>query len=419
MNSENFAAFVGLDWSDRKHDLCLRAAGEKKKEFSILPHKPEAIEEWAQTLRKRFGGQPIAVSLEQSKGAVIAALLKYDFFVLYPVNPSTLAKYREAFTPSRGKDDPKDAEFLMELLETHRDRLRVWKPDDELTRKLQHLVEYRRTLVGERTRISNRMTSYLKQYFPQILDWFPDIRLHMVCDFLLRWPTPESLKGVHCSTLLKFFWSYSSNSKARNEQRIEAIRSIVPLTTDRAIIETTSLMVTALCGQLKVVIDAVNGLEEEIAALCKTHEDFAIFESLPGAGPTLAPRMLAALGTQRDRFTSATAASTYFGIAPVIERSGNSTYIRWRYFCPRFLRQTFHEFAGESIRFSFWAEQFYAGQRAKGKSHHVAIRALAFKWMRIIYRCWQTRMRYDEARYLKALRKSSSPVLTVAAISAA
>ena len=151
--------------ADQKHDLCLVDCSTNKRDKTVLKHTPEAIDEWAISLRTRFSGQKIAVCLEQSRGPLIYALLKYDFLVLYSVNPTTLAKYREAFSPSRAKDDPQDAEYLVELLIQHRDRLKPWLPDDEKTRTLQYLVEHRRRLVNDRTRISNRMAALLKGYF--------------------------------------------------------------------------------------------------------------------------------------------------------------------------------------------------------------------------------------------------------------
>src|SRR4051812_30574050 len=203
----DFAAFVGIDWSDAKHDLCLVPASSAATELSVLEHSPEAIAAWASVLRSRFGGRPVAVCLEQSRGPLLFALLKFDFLVLFPINPSTLAKYREAFSPSRAKDDPTDAAYLAEILINHRDRLLPWLPDDTKTRTLQYLVEHRRRLVGDRTRISNRMTSLLKTYFPHILTWFPDLRTHIVCDFLTRWPSLASLDRVRPATLTAFFRS--------------------------------------------------------------------------------------------------------------------------------------------------------------------------------------------------------------------
>ncbi len=178
----DFAAYLGIDWADQKHDICLVEAATGKKEFSLIKHTPQAIQEWASSLGKRFGGRKVAICVEQSRGPLIFALLKYEFLVLYPVNPSTLARYREAFSPSRAKDDPRDAEYAAELVSHHRDRLKAWNPDDEKTRTLQYLVEHRRRVVSDRTRVSNRMTALLKLYFPQVLEWFDDIRTDLVCD---------------------------------------------------------------------------------------------------------------------------------------------------------------------------------------------------------------------------------------------
>jgi transposase len=411
----DFAAFIGLDWADKKHDCCLVDAATGIKEFSLIKHTPQAIQEWATSLRHRFGDRTLAVAVEQSRGPLIFALLKYDFLVLYPINPSTLARFREAFSPSRAKDDPTDAEYAVELLIHHRDRLKVWLPDDEKTRTLQYLVEHRRRVVCDRTRISNRMTALLKLYFPQVLDWFADIRTGLVCDFLLKWPTLEEVKRARRATLEKFFRQHNSARIGALEQRLKAIKESLPLTADRAVISSSVIMVKTLARQIKLVISSIKEFDEQIGELCSSHDDYPLFASLPGSGSVYSSRLLAAFGTRRERFESAEEVARLSGIAPVIERSGQSSWIRWRYFCPKFLRQSFQEYAGESVKHSFWARAYYEGQREKGKSHQAAVRALAFKWIRIIYRCWQTRTPYNEVKYLEQLRRKGSPLLSYAA----
>ncbi len=141
------AAFVGIDWADAKHDVCLQAAGTAKRECFQLEHTPEAIETWVSTLRSRFRGQPVAVCLELTKGPLVSALRKDDFLVLFPINPLTLARYREAFTPSQAKDDPTDAALQLELLLTHRDKLPPLQPQSPTMRTLAQLVEHRRRVV--------------------------------------------------------------------------------------------------------------------------------------------------------------------------------------------------------------------------------------------------------------------------------
>lgn len=410
-----YAALIGIDWSDRKHDLCLIETATGKREASILPHSPQAIDAWATALRVRYGGQFIAVCLEQSRGPLIYALMKYDFITLFPINPRTLARFREAFSPSRHKDDPPGAAYLAELLLHHRERLRPWQPDNEQTRTLRLLVEHRRRLVSDRTRLSNRLTALLKGYFPQVLEWFPDLRTELVCDFLLRWPALDALKRVRRQTLLTFFRSHHSVRRETLEKRLTSLTQAVPLTTDKAVLHSSVAMTKALCAQMKATLAAIREFDHQIEDLCSVNPDFMIFQSLPGAGAVYAARLTAALGSDRERWQSADELACLAGVAPVMERSGQSCWVRWRYFCPKFLRQTFHEYAGESIKHSFWARAYYESQRAKGKKHHAAVRALAFKWVRIIYRCWQTKTVYDEVKYLESLRRKGSSLLTYAA----
>ena len=410
-----YAAYIAIDWADREHTLCLYDPSTGRKRSSTLKQSPEAISAWATDLRHRYSGRPIAVCLEQSRGPLIYALLQYDFFVLYPIHPKTLAKYREAFSPSLAKDDPTDTDYMLELIIKHRERLRAWRPDDEQTRTLRLLVEHRRRLVGDKTRLSNRMTALLKAYFPQVLSWFPDLDTDIACDFLLQWPSLEALHKVRRATLEKFFRAHHSARQEKLEERLRSIRESIPLTTDRALISSSVVMIRALAAQMKTTVAAIKQFDREIDEVCSAHEDFHLFESLPGAGTVYASRLLAAMGTDRARWESADEVVRYSGIAPVVERSGQSCWTRWRYFCPKFIRQSFHEYAGESIKHSFWARAYYESQRAKGKSRQAAVRALAYKWIRIIYRCWQTKTPYNEVKYLESLRRNGSPLLTFAA----
>jgi transposase len=363
-----YAAFVGFNWADKKHDICLVDSATGKKEFSVIKHSPQAIQEWATNLQKRFGGRTVAVALEQSRGSLFFALLKYGFLVLYPINPSTLARYREAFSPSRAKDAPTHADYAVELLIHHRDRLKAWMHDDDKTRTLQYLVEHRRRVVSDRTRVSNRMTALLKLYFPQVLEWFPDIRTGMVCDFLLKWPTLEEVKKARRATLEKFFRHHNSARKEALAERLKAIEESQPLTEDEAVISSSVVMMKTLARQMKQAICAIKEFDQQIAQLCASYDDYQLLASLPGSGSVYSSRLLAAFGTDRNRFESAEEVARLSGIAPVIERSGQSSWIRWRYFCPKFMRQSFQEYAGESVKHSLWARAYYKMQRGRARA---------------------------------------------------
>ena len=405
VSHEAFAAFVGIDWADAKHDGCLQVAGSAKREYFQLEHTPEAIDAWVTTLRTRFNGQPVAICLELNKGPLVSALCKYDFLVLFPINPLTLARYREAFTPSRAKDDPTDAALQLELLLTHRDKLQPLQPQSPTMRALTQLIEHRRRVVGDKVRITNRLTSTLKNYFPHVLHWLQEKDTAIFCDFLSRWPTLKAVQLARRATLETFFRAHHVRYADVIAQRIQAIKAATPLTTDEGVIAPHALLVQALVAQLRVTLRAIADFDTAIAQRAQSHPDFPLFQALPGAGPVFAPRLLVAFGEQRARYASAAELQKYAGIAPVTERSGKKSWVHWRLQCPRFLRQTFVEWAAESIRHSFWAQVYYQQQRDKGKTHQAAVRALAFKWIRILYRCWQERTPYDEAIYLQALHR--------------
>ena len=169
---------------------------------------------------------------------------------------------------------------------------------------------------------------------------------------------------------------------------------------------------------IKVLLTSIANFDREIQQAVAVHPEAYLFRGLPGAGPALMPRLVAAFGTQRERFDSANQLQSYCGIAPVTKASGNSCSIHFRRACPKFLRQTFHEFASHSIAKSHWARAFYDHQRAqrnghqKGQrtGHHAAVRALAFKWIRILFRCWKEGKPYDEAVYLRSLQQHHSPL---------
>jgi len=405
-----YTAFIGIDWADAKHDICVQAADSKYREFDRIPHRVGDIEDWARLLKRRFGG-PIAVALELSKGPLVYALQKYDFLVLFPINPSTLAKYREAFTPSRAKDDPSDAELALDLLLCHPERFQPLVPQSVELRALVTLVEQRRALVTDRVRITNRLRNALKQYYPQPLEWFDRIDTVLFCDFITRWPTLVQVKRARKNTLERFFHAHNMRFAHVLEARLQAIKAAMPLTRDVAVIMPYQLQALVLTEQLRVILQAIGRYDDEIAALAPQHPDYELFSALPGAGPSLAPRLLVAFGEQRERFTSAAEVQKYSGVAPVTERSGQKSWVHWRWQCPTFLRQTFVEWAAQTINKSYWAGVYYRQQRDKGCAHRAAVRALAFKWIRILYRCWQTRTPYDEAVYLKALKRRGSPLL--------
>jgi len=405
------AAFVGIDWADTEHAVCLRIEDGSKVETCVLAQKPEDLTAWAVGLKERFGDCPVGICLEQSRGALIYALMQYPWLVLYPINPKSLARFRESLYPSRAKSDPADAVLLSEFLAKHQDRLRPWRAEDVETRKLRLLLENRETLVDDRTRLSNRLRDALKLYFPQSLEWGGPLTKPMSWAFLLKWSALQDVQKVNKKKLLNFFYDHHVRRGDQIDGLYEQVQSAKALVTDAALVDTSVLMVRSLCQQLQTIQVYIDQHDAEIEALYASHPEKSLFDNLPGAGDVIGPRLVAAFGRDRERYEDAGEVQKISGVAPVVEASGKATWTHWRWAAPVFLRQTFHEFAAHSIPRCAWAKAFYKLQRQRGKGHNAAVRSLAFKWIRILFRCWKNNVPYDENRYVQQLIAHSSPLL--------
>jgi len=404
-----FAAYIGMDWGDKEHVYRIKDSKSDQIKEQKLTQRPDILQKWVSDLQRTYPGEKIAIAIEQSKGAVINFLRQYDFVVVFVVNPKLAAKYRQAFKSSGAKDDGNDSGFILDILTRHRDRLTPWRIEDDTTRMLQILTEKRRNAIKERTRLSNQLKAVLKQYFPLAIDVAGDsLATVIACNFLQRWTSLESLRRASTNTISDFYTKHGCRQVGTIEKRLRAIQQAKPLTVDAVIIETSSMEVRMLTDQLLSIVKHIEKYDNAINEVFPSHPDAEIFSSLPGAGAVLAPRLLVAFGSDRSRFKSPVEIQNYSGIAPVTVQSGKKRLVRYRWACPKFIRQSFHEFAGESRKHSIWAQAFYDKQRDAGKSHNAAVRALAYKWIRILFRCWQNHETYDELAYINALKKHGS-----------
>jgi transposase len=407
-DEERIVAWIGVDWADEDHKVWEYNVGTGGKDNYAVPHSAESLQEWVRQLRNRYGGRRVAVVLEQARGGLVYALMGTDFMVIYPVNPESLAQYRKALYPSGAKSDPADAELLGEMVRQNPGRFRTWVPGDAQTRTLQLLTEGRRKLVEDMTARTNQLTSVLKTYYPQALEWAGDLGSEQSGAFFEKWPTLAELQKSRPFRIREFYDKYGRPSREVLNQRVAQIQKAQPLTLDGAVVTAAVMMVQALVAQIRPLRGAIEKYDHEIERLFRRHPDRVVFESFPGAGKVLAPRLLAAFGADRDRFQTALEVQEFSGIAPVTERSGKAIWVHRRLACPKFMLQTFHEFANCAWRFCAWSKLYYQQQRARGKDHHAAVRALAYKWIRIMFRCWKDRTPYDDSLYVKSLTKRGS-----------
>ena len=406
LNNAEWDVCVGIDWADQFHDY-----HTQDDKFGRFPSTPEGIDRFVRELTDRFPGKRLGICLEQSRGSLIYALRNYPQLVLFPINPSQLAHFRKALQPSGKSDDRSDAWLLTMFLQYHGGRLRAWVPEESELRQLNAYVEQRRHFVDQRTHHMQELEAALKKYFPLGLTIADRLDSEMAADFLTKWPSLRDVQRQKPEYIAKFFRRHNCRSQERIDERLLAIQQARHVTEDPGIIEPLKMLVKYLVQLIRHTKKIVQEYDDKIAKLVAVREDASLFSSIRGVGPQLTPRLLVAFGTDRQRFRSAAEVQSYAGIAPVTKKSGKKNIVHRRLAAPNFLRQTFHELAEQMRKYSQWSKAYYDMQRKRGKSHHVAVRALAFKWIRILFAVWKERKPYDENQYIQQLKKRKSEVI--------
>jgi len=412
------ALFIGIDWADKKHDVCsIDAQGHANVEQ--IENTPEAIDAWIGEKLAQTDGRPIAIMLEKTRSALVYALLGHDNIQLYPINPKQLANYRESFSNGKCKADVPDARLLARMLRERHHILTAWEPDDEQTRLIARLCENRRKVVHEHTRLLQQLIELLKSHNPGILALSGDKTITpLMLTILKRWPDPRQLKRADRRWLCRVLKEHGLHNAEKQTELIQLLRNAKLVCNDRAVLEPAAVMVKSLVQQIEMLQKTIEQLAELIAKEMQTHPDAFLFEQLPGAGPVMAPRLLAAFGSQRDRYKNADELAVLSGIAPVTKQSGKKRVVHRRFACPKFLRQTFHEFADHARRWCPWSRAYYNWLRSRGMKHHATLRKLAFRWIRILFVIWRTRTPYDPGRYLAAIKAKNPAIHSFLAVTA-
>ncbi|MEZ6138744.1 MAG: IS110 family transposase [Pirellulaceae bacterium] len=402
------AILVGIDWADAQHAYHAILPDGSSKSGSFKQNR-KSIDAWIIELRALAPNAAIDICIETSTGGLINALLECEGLVIYPVNPNALASYRKAFAHGGGKNDPVDARLIAQFLQHYRSRLRPLRINSPETRELDVLTSDRRDFVQQRVKLANRLTDKLKTYFPAIFELKPARTYsEFVVDLVAAYPTLQEAQAAGRTKLRKLF--YGKGTKEKIEKRLQIIMEATPLSSDPVLLRTAARQCRVIAKQIQQLNASIKQYDDEIKRFVKQHADYAIVEHLPGASFRTHARIIAALGDDRSRYANAESLQCATGIAPITTQSGKSRFVSARSASSKFIRQTFHEYASLSIRKCAWAKAYYESQLAKGKSSQTAKRALAFKWIRIIFRLWQTRTAYDESRYLERLKATQSPL---------
>lgn len=408
---QDHSHYAGLDWASDHHDLLMVNRAGQLEASLRLPHDAAG---WAQAhaLLTQFGLPPVAV--ETSQGAIVEQLLQTGRAV-YPVHPFCAKRYRERKAPSGVKDDQLDAWSLADALRVDGHAWKRLLPEDPLIAELRLLCRDEIALIEQRTALINALRAALREYYPTALAAFEDWTKPSPWQFVLQFPTPAELIKAGRRRWEKFLHTHRLWRPETAAERLALFAKAQDCCGGAALTKAKSLQAVALARILLTLEAPLDAYRERIEELFRQHPDHTLFGSLPGAGVKLAPRLLAEIGEQRERFPDAKALQCYAGTAPVTVRSGQIIKHRFRHGADPTLRATVHLWADLSRKKCAWAQTYYQAHREKGQSHACALRCLGQRWLKILWKMWPSKSSYDEALHTRNQTAHGSWVLKLTA----
>jgi transposase len=394
--------FLGFDWAKDEHEVVVLEPRGRIVLRRTVPNTAEGWDGLREALRDLAGDDlaVVGIAIETSRGPDVDRLLDLGCTV-YPVHPVVSKRLRERKALPGVKDNELDAWALGDGLRTDGHAWRRLRPDSDPTRTLRMLCRDEVALIEQRTALVNQLRAALREYYPAALEAFTDWTMPAAWSFLTRFPTPAKLARAGKRAWEKFLHTHRLARPQTYERRLEVFARAEAFCGHPAVIEAKSVLAVAIAKQLQCLDRQLKGYRKQIEKLYQKHEDHGIYSSLPAMGPTLGPRILVEIGEDRGRFPDAASVQCYGGPAPVSFQSGQMRRVRFRRACNKHLRHALHLWVDQSRRKCVWAGVYYDSKRDQGMTHACALRCLAQRWLKIIWKMWQTRRPYDEALHTR------------------
>lgn len=393
--------YIGIDWSEQKHDVIfMNTAGAALAQFEI-PHSEEGFLQLDETRRRmKIALEDCVVGLETAHNLLIDFLWSRGYSKVYVVPPTTVKSNRKRFSSSAARSDPGDALVIADSLRTDHGRLQPWQPDSLLTRQIRAKVSLINYLTNSARRHSNRLRAVLLRYYPAVLKMFKSWPTKTAVKFVCAFPTPGEAEHLTFDQFQRFVRQhgyYNSKKIHSSYARLQAPQPEAAQTTVEVYKDEAVLLATMLLNTMRAKKEAL----QELNKLFREHPDHRIFDSLPGAGDFLAPALLGKFGDDRNRFPTPASVQALAGTCPVTDQSGKRRFVKFRRACDREFRAIAQQWAMASLNQSVWANAYWHQTRTHSRFSSVAYRRLANRWLAILWKLWQTGQVYDEAYHLK------------------
>lgn len=390
--------FAGIDWGGYHHQLCIVDQGGDRLVEARFPHDRPGLE----SLRDTVGGvRLVGVAVERSEGLLVEALLGWGHRV-FPVSPRIAARARERYRVASSKDDTFDAFVLADSL---RHEHRHWRPLSVPSPELAEL----RALTRDRVRIQElqqaveaQLRATLETYHPAPARLFTSIDRQITLDFIRDYPQPAAAAHMAEARMEQFLTRHSYRGRQPASLIVDRLRTHL-LEASPGTTAARRQMALAQVDQLELLSRQLKEFTRTVDEVLHRHPDHELFLSFPGVGSIIAATLLAEIGEDRDRFPQPGHLLAEAGLAPVTRSSGRSTRVRFRYAANSHLRDAFMFWAYTSIRINPWSRLAYDDAKHRGQHHYRALRGIAARWARVLWRCWHDHQPYNPTRHLTAI----------------
>jgi transposase len=390
--------YLGIDWAENHHDLCLLDEAGERLATARVPDGVEGLRRLHELVALHAdSADVVVVGIETDRGLLVQGLIASGYTV-YAINPYAVSRYRGRHTTSGGKSDRGDAKILADLVRTDRHNHRQIAGDSDLAEAVKVLARAQQNLLWARQRHVNQLRSALREFYPAMLEAFgTDLASRDALVVLSLAPTPQ--EGARL-TRVRIRTALAQAGRQRNLDvtsttiftALQSQQLLAPAGLSAAYGVTVRASV-ALLRQFNVEIEQ---LEAELVASFEGHPDAEILRSLPGLGSVLGARVLAEFGDDPTRYKDGRSRRCYAGTAPITRASGTRSVVLARSTRNRRMAQACYLWAFSALRPSPGARAFYDRQRAKGKSHHQALRALANRLVGVLHGCLSNGQLYNE-----------------------
>jgi len=401
--------YAGFDWARDRHAVVIVDRRGQIVEDFIFEHSSEG---WGKFSQKTTGFEPLAVAIETNQGAAVDQLLQRGYTV-YPVNPAAAAAYRKRKAPSGTKTDQLDGWSLADALRMDGHGWKALQPSDELTEQLRLLCRDEVSLIEQRSALVNQLEQALSEYYPAALEAFENWTNPSTWDFIIQFPTPEALTKAGRRRWEKFLHSHRLWRPETVEKRLAVFAQADQFKGSSGVTKAKSQLALSLCKLLRTLQQQLDQYRKQIEALFAKHPDHHLFGSLPGAKDMLAPRLLAAIGSDPTRYGSFQVLQSLAGTAPISYQSGSIHKAQVRWACDKFMRHTVHLWADCFRKASVWGQTYYRKKREQGKSHACALRCLGQRLLKILFRILTDKRPYDAELHARNQQKHGSWVLAL------